>query len=195
MSWTDAAQIGATVIASLGGAGALILALSGWLGKVWANRLMEKEKQAHSIELEELRSSLQQAAAKELKTLATKLEAEKSDRLDRLTIYRASIDLLAPIAANVEMITMGKRGLLSPQELLDFEAQRLRLYAYLAMHAPQPVMDAHDALTELMLEVIMDGKTTTWPEFRRTALQFLNEVRKDVGIQEQTAPIAYSGNR
>jgi hypothetical protein len=37
------------VIASLGGGGAIVLGFSGWLGKVWAERLMEKERHEHAL--------------------------------------------------------------------------------------------------------------------------------------------------
>jgi hypothetical protein len=42
----------------VGGAGAIIFGLANWLGKVWADRLMQRETAAHSRELEKLRNSL-----------------------------------------------------------------------------------------------------------------------------------------
>ncbi|HCM1039124.1 TPA: hypothetical protein N2810_004642 [Vibrio parahaemolyticus] len=51
-------KIGATIIAALGGSGAIILGLSNYLGKIWANRLMVKEKAGHDRELEKLRTEL-----------------------------------------------------------------------------------------------------------------------------------------
>ena len=44
MSLRDALSVAAAVIASLGGGAAIVLALSNWLGKVWANRLMEADE-------------------------------------------------------------------------------------------------------------------------------------------------------
>ena len=35
--------ISGTILASLGGGVAIVFAFSNWLGRVWANRLMEKE--------------------------------------------------------------------------------------------------------------------------------------------------------
>lgn len=52
-------QISATILLSLGGAGAIILACSTWLGKVWANRIMEKEKAQYILELENIKNTLQ----------------------------------------------------------------------------------------------------------------------------------------
>jgi hypothetical protein len=48
-----------TVITSAGGASAIILGLSAWIGKVWASRIIEAEKASHSKEIEVLRSSLE----------------------------------------------------------------------------------------------------------------------------------------
>lgn len=48
MSGYDVLKIVLGVIASLGGGGAIVLLLSGWLGRVWAERLMEKERHAHA---------------------------------------------------------------------------------------------------------------------------------------------------
>lgn len=45
MSWQDILKIIATAIASVGGAGAIVWALSSFFGKIWANKLLEKQKQ------------------------------------------------------------------------------------------------------------------------------------------------------
>ena len=39
MTWWDALKVGGVVIGSLGGGGAIVFALSGFLGRVWADRL------------------------------------------------------------------------------------------------------------------------------------------------------------
>ncbi|MGB7816491.1 MAG: hypothetical protein WBL28_09105 [Methylotenera sp.] len=41
-------EIATAVLFSIGTGGALVLALSSWLGKVWANRILEKEKLKYS---------------------------------------------------------------------------------------------------------------------------------------------------
>lgn len=46
------------VFLSIGGAGGIIIALSSWLGKVWANHILEKEKKLHQIEIEDYKSKL-----------------------------------------------------------------------------------------------------------------------------------------
>lgn len=53
-------EIAGAIVASVGGAGVIIVGLSSWLGKVWANRLLEDEKAAHNKELEEYKERLQE---------------------------------------------------------------------------------------------------------------------------------------
>ena len=74
MSLSDVLQIVATGVMSIGGGGAIVLGLSSWLGKVWANRLMESEKETHARDLERLRSELQRTNEVELSKLKEELE-------------------------------------------------------------------------------------------------------------------------
>nr|WP_298251120.1 hypothetical protein [uncultured Halomonas sp.] len=197
MTVFDILSIGASIIASLGGGAVIVFALSNWLGKLWTERLMETERHQHVIELEELKASLKRTSEEQIASIKAHIdiarESQVKEHSDRVAIYRAAIDLIAVMVAKVEMMMLGKRGALTSEELHEFESQRLRVYAYLAMHAPQPVMDAHDALTDLILAVIYDGKETNWENFRGLAINFLNEIRKDVGIRVD--PITYQGVR
>jgi hypothetical protein len=51
-------KIVSAVLISIGGGGAIVFALSSWLGKVWANRILEKEKKEHQLEIENYKSQL-----------------------------------------------------------------------------------------------------------------------------------------
>lgn len=51
-------QISAAVLSSVGGAALILFGLSSWLGKVWANRILAKEKAQYSAEIERLRADL-----------------------------------------------------------------------------------------------------------------------------------------
>ena len=64
-------QIAATIIASVGGAGAIIWGFSSLLGKVWADRLLQKKSQEFKKELEVHKTELS------LVTEKYKIEAEK----------------------------------------------------------------------------------------------------------------------
>lgn len=55
---SEAWSTAAAVLTSIGGGGFIVLVLSSWLGKIWANRLMGEEKAKHNQELEKLRADL-----------------------------------------------------------------------------------------------------------------------------------------
>lgn len=44
MSWEDALRVGLVVIGSLGGAGAIVFGFSGFLGRLWADRVVERQR-------------------------------------------------------------------------------------------------------------------------------------------------------
>lgn len=46
------ASLTAWILGSLGGAGFIVVALSSWLGRVWATRLMDNQRHSHQQELD-----------------------------------------------------------------------------------------------------------------------------------------------
>lgn len=56
MDWNFAFQVVFALIGSVGGAGAIIIGTSNWLGGVMASRLLEKYKAEQAAELEELKN-------------------------------------------------------------------------------------------------------------------------------------------
>jgi hypothetical protein len=62
MPVSDIPAIVGALVAALGGGAVLTLALSSWLGKVWAERLMEAEKARHAKDLKALESDLVRVA-------------------------------------------------------------------------------------------------------------------------------------
>jgi len=44
MKWTEAFKVVFAMVASVGGASAIILILSSWLGKVWGQRILARER-------------------------------------------------------------------------------------------------------------------------------------------------------
>src|SRR5208282_3422949 len=88
MPMKDVLELAASIIASVGGAGAIIFGLSNKLGKIWADRLMEKEKAKYSQELEELKSRF----VKE--TEQYKVQLKKSEFLFEKQ-YEAAADISA----------------------------------------------------------------------------------------------------
>ena len=59
MSWEEVFKIIFSALAAVGGAGAIILALSSWLGNILANRLIESLRKEYRKEIENYRSQLE----------------------------------------------------------------------------------------------------------------------------------------
>lgn len=83
MNWTDAFKIVAAMYAALGSAGIIIFALSSWLGKVWANRILENEKNQHARELEYHKTELAKLK-KEHEITFSKLQEKRADVIEML---------------------------------------------------------------------------------------------------------------
>jgi Glu-tRNA(Gln) amidotransferase subunit E-like FAD-binding protein len=52
MNWDQAFKLAASMLASVGGGAVIIFALSSWLSKVWANRILEADKVKYQSALE-----------------------------------------------------------------------------------------------------------------------------------------------
>ncbi|WP_367852231.1 hypothetical protein, partial [Vibrio parahaemolyticus] len=147
--------------------------------------------------VEELRSSLRKENDEYLANITNQIEIYKQTHLrehsDKLAIYRAAIDLVSSMLAKIEMVYLKNKEKLTPEECEQFEIERLRIYGYLAMLAPQDVMDANDHLTDLLLALIYDGESTSWLEVRSRALVLTNAMRKDIGLDK--SDVNYNGAR
>ncbi len=62
MNWIFAFQLAAAIITSLGGGGAIVYGLSNYLGKIWADRALEKERHKYADMLQTAKSGLDKAA-------------------------------------------------------------------------------------------------------------------------------------
>lgn len=90
------------------------------------------------------------------------------------------------------MIEFGSApGKFPPERRDRFNRGRMKAYAYLAVLAPQPVMDAYDALTDYLLEITNGESGYDWPRMRTLVLAIVNEARKDIGFD--ASPIEYRG--
>jgi hypothetical protein len=67
----------------------------------------------------------------------------------------------------------------------------MRVSGYLAMVAPQAVMDAQDALMDKILLIAQGKEKYIWAEIRELALALLNELRRDIAIDKSL--ISYNG--
>ncbi|GBO89885.1 hypothetical protein [Marinobacter salsuginis] len=182
MDWADVFKIVTASVASIGVAGGLIFALSSWLGKVWARRILDREKNELDRELEAKKRELDIFKDTYLRT-----------HNDKLVIYRAVIDSVAKLLAAFDAHQSGRLQAPQAAEAFDsFNQQRLQVYGYLGMLAPQPVIDAQDKLTDHLLMISGGSASYDWEEIRQLAIAFINEVRIDVGIDKD--PISYNGD-
>ncbi|QSX31623.1 hypothetical protein JYB88_08420 [Shewanella cyperi] len=78
MTWEDSFKVIIAALGAVGGSALIILGLSSWLGKVWANRILEKDKFKYAQELESLRSATQNFHSSLSLTNATYFETKKA---------------------------------------------------------------------------------------------------------------------
>ncbi|WP_200763777.1 hypothetical protein [Nitrosophilus alvini] len=181
MEWETVFKFVTAFVTSIGAGGAIIFALSSWLGKLWANRILSSEK--HKLESELERTKRELDIIKE-----TTLRFQN----DKILIYRTIVDVVARILSAFDAYQTGR---LQPQDagsrFDEFNEQRLRVYGYLAMLAPQSVMDAQDQLMDHLIKIANGSVDYEWKKVRELAINLLNEIRKDIGIDK--SPISYRG--
>jgi hypothetical protein len=199
-------SLAVTILGSIGTAGAIILWLSDRLAKVWAERLLENERQKHKIELAKITTDFEKENQKVLADIKHQQEQSievvkldlnifKEKHLkgfnDKIQTYRLMIDIIAEVLGDFDTFTA--TGTAFPKERFDaFNRARIRMYGYIGMIAPQLVMDAQDQLIDYLLEVAHGQKTYEWQTVRDYGLVLINEIRKDVSIDIN--PISYNGN-
>jgi hypothetical protein len=64
MTWDDALKVGLVVIASLGGGAGIVAGFFGFSGRVWADRLAERQRLASEAELTNMRGRFDDALAR-----------------------------------------------------------------------------------------------------------------------------------
>ena len=112
MVWSDALAetfaIAGVISASLGGGGILVLALSSWLGKVWASRILEREKIELTRSIERTKADLTRDVERDKAALAAFLDEHRNElqqlateRLDALNRRR---DVYARLATKMRIL-------------------------------------------------------------------------------------------
>jgi hypothetical protein len=182
MDWETVFKFVTASIASIGLGGAIIFSFSSWLGKVWANRIIAD--QTHEL------ASILEKTKRELDLIK---ETTLRFQNDKILTYRAIIDVVSRILSSFDAHGMGRLELQEAGHRFDeFNEQRIKVYGYLAMLAPQSVMDAQDQLMDHLLKISNGEESYVWKDVRELALNMLNEVRKDIGIDK--SPIVYNGD-
>ena len=127
------------ILAALGGGGAIVLSLSSWLGKIWAERLLETQKSKFQIEFAELKAGLdKQIHVHNL--AATRIDAQRVDAVRKLygalvAWHEAVIQIVAPnnftakpSEQAVEMYAKCAAILRAKSERLESIAMRTAIY-------------------------------------------------------------------
>ena len=177
MNSSEAFEIAQAVLVSLGGGALLVLALSSWLGKVWANRMMEKERAKYESDLEKIKANL-------------------SEKLEKNNLnYRQKIDLYKEISTPIIqlVVSIEHQGNFTQEQMKAFEIKRLEITAQLAMFAPQSVFNKYNGFIDYIYNCFEGKDTYTFNKFRVLALEFLSEIRNDIGIYSDS--VSYSGDR
>ena len=181
MEWDAVFQIATASIASIGIGGAMVFAMSSWLAKVWASRILERERKELSTELEQTKHELDVLRETTLRF-----------QNDKILTYRGVVDVVSKALASFDSMQGGRLDKAEAAARFDqFNEQRIRIYGYLAMLAPQQVMDAQDNLMDHLLKVANGNAPYKWERVRELAIILLNEVRLDIGIDK--TPIQYNG--
>lgn len=77
----SAFQLAASILVSLGGGGAIVWAMSSWFGKIWAERILESDRNKYSTEMEVLRADYARA-----------LEEHKNQLEKTIRVRQAELD-------------------------------------------------------------------------------------------------------
>lgn len=93
-------KIAGAIIASLGGGALLIAAFSSWLGKVWANRILESDRAKYQTEIEILKSDLNKKIH-EHNVAVSRIDAQRAEAIQKLYVlliewFEAALQIRAP---------------------------------------------------------------------------------------------------
>src|SRR5216683_7228654 len=122
MSGYDVLKIVSTVVLSLGGGGMIVFLLSGWLGRVWANRLMEEDRAKHARALEALKTEFEAVNKK------VQAELDKTVFVHRVqfeTEFKALSEIWASVV-DVRGTMIGLRPVFDVVSKDDDELKRLK---------------------------------------------------------------------
>ena len=138
-----------------------------------------------------IRSLIVHFLGKDVEAFKTQLkyEAEHGNHLlmQKIQLYK---EVSNPV---ISLIVKAQHGDLTKQSLSEFDQERLKITALLAMFEPKEVFEEFNTMIDYVYDSFEEKQQWSFDEFRNKALKFLSMVRKDVGLFEDT--ISYSGTR
>ena len=90
--------VASTVLLSLGGAGAIILGLSSWLGRVWAEKILQNARYEHELRVEKLRAQLQRDVESELERLRYRNHGEIDEMMRTREVYQCLVTSMRAVS-------------------------------------------------------------------------------------------------
>lgn len=93
-------NVAGAVLIALGGGGAIVLSMSSWLGRIWAERIMQNEKAKYQAEFAILKSEIDKKIH-EHNVAVTRVDAQRVDAIKQLYDaligwHEACMQILAP---------------------------------------------------------------------------------------------------
>lgn len=132
-------NIAGAILVALGGGGAIVLLMSSWLGKVWANRILESEKAKFQTEFALLKSDLDKKIH-EHNVAVTRVDAQRVKAIQNLYgalvgWHEAVIEIFAPnklheksVAEAIETYRIWANALRNQSEALEKLAMISAIY-------------------------------------------------------------------
>ncbi|WP_309399080.1 hypothetical protein [Cerasicoccus maritimus] len=166
-----------TIVISIGGISVLLVGLSSWLGKIWADKLMASYKARHDRELSEIRIQL-----------TSELEHKNHLLIQKIELYK---QVSSPLIALI--VKAKHQNNLTNEDLEGFDIQRLETAALLCMFAPNKVFEEYNLIIDYIYDSFEGKQTWEFSTFRNKALIFLSEIRRDINLHNDD--VTYTGSR
>ncbi|MFC1461124.1 hypothetical protein ACFLQR_01220 [Verrucomicrobiota bacterium] len=171
MSWPDIFKTLAAVLTAVGSAGVIILALSSWLGKVWAARILAQEKCQHAKQLEDHKAELEKMK-KEHAVTFTRLHEKRAEVIE--TLYSHLVETDESFHSLIKSFQPAGEPEL-PEKFATFVGVYNAYYRFFQkkrIYFSQTTCETIDKLNRLLFESHIDLTTypidTSSPEYRFT---------------------------
>jgi len=189
MTTSEVFQVSLAVLASLGGGGAIVLGLSSWLGRVWAERILAGEK--HKLELlrrehEVKFAKLHLERAEAIKALALKLQ-ELDDSLhsvlkDFKGVEEPDLDskIQRSIKVHGEFIELYKQNRIYFTKAID---KLMHTIALCSRDTHQDVFTFRDISKECSLQLIPQlwkDREESWESARKSFYEDMQKMRDEL---------------
>lgn len=179
MSVTAIFEVAGAVLVSVGGATVILFALSTWLGKVWANRIMQVDRAKYEKELEHLRSELRRTTDTEIERLRHSQHAEMDVLIRRRKIYEQAIVSLRIFLTSAPILTEEDQ-----KKLLEDKKKFLAAFDLCYLWASDSVISSLEVLITLIQQNTESLGSIAQKRLREAYSNSIIELRKDAGFLE-----------